>query len=244
MIAVTHLDCGYQTPVLENVSFTAQRDICILGANGVGKSTLAKALSGLIPSAGEIMIDGADLAVMDAAARAKAITYIPPKLESFDSRISVYEFVLMGRYPFKEAFASYSKADEAYVRSLIASTPLGPEHAISELSSGQQQILLITQALAQQSRIVIFDEPTANLDPHHAKVFYDALMALPETTQKVVITHDLNLARQLGFDVLFLESGAARLYREAESFFERENLERCYGVAFHVNGATIGVAYD
>ncbi len=244
MITVTHLSCGYQKPVLHKISFTAEKNLCILGANGVGKSTLAKALSGLLASEGEIAINTTALQAFSAVSRAKAITYIPPKLESFDGLISVYEFVLMGRYPFKDPFSTYSKADATLVKKLIKESALEPGQQINELSSGQQQLLLITQALAQQSGIIIFDEPTANLDPKHAKDFFNALHALPKATQKIVITHDLNLARQLGFEILFLRRDEAELYKDPNGFFQRDNLEACYGVSFKVNDDVIGVAYD
>ena len=244
MITATHLTCGYQRPVLRDISFSAEKNLCILGANGVGKSTLAKALSGLIPAEGEITINTEALQVLSADSRAKAITYIPPKLESFDGLISVYEFVLMGSYPYKEPFSSYNQDDETLVKKLIQESGLEPTRQISELSSGQQQLLLITQAWAQQSGIIIFDEPTANLDPKHAQDFYDALQALPKTTQKIIITHDLNLARELSFEILFLPNHEAKLYRDPALFFQRENLEACYGVTFNVSDGHIGVAYD
>ncbi len=244
MIVVEGVSCGYQRPVLHDISFSAQRDLCVLGVNGIGKSTLAKALCGLIPAEGEILIDGRDLKSFSAAPRAKAITYIPPKLESFDTLITVHEFILMGRYPYKDPFTAYSAEDEKLVTGLIEESALEADHLIGELSSGQQQLLLIAQALSQQSDIIIFDEPTANLDPKHAKDFYDALHTLPEKTQKIVITHDLNLARQLGFEILFLQKDRAKHYSDPDAFFQRDNLEACYGVAFSVNDDVIGVAYD
>ncbi len=244
MIVVEAVSCGYQRPVLHDISFSAEGDLCVLGVNGIGKSTLAKALCGLIPARGEILIDGKDLHSFSAGLRAKAITYIPPKLESFDGLITVHEFVLMGRYPYKDPFTAYSEKDEKLVTTLIEESTLEAGHRISELSSGQQQLLLIAQALSQQSDIIIFDEPTANLDPRHAKTFYDALNTLPETTQKIVITHDLNLARQLGFEILFLQEDAARHFKDPNIFFQADNLEKCYGVTFTINEDVIGVAYD
>ncbi len=244
MIKVSNLTCGYQRTVLENISFSAKNNLCILGANGVGKSTLAKALSGLLPSDGEISINSAALSTLSMEERAKSITYIPPKLESFDGLISVYEFVLMGRYPYKEPFGNYTKEDEALVNQRIKESSLEPDQPINALSSGQQQLLLITQALTQQSKIIIFDEPTANLDPKHAKEFYTTLQSLPKSTQKIIITHDLNLARELAFEVLFLKEREAKLYRDPTQFFQSDTLNSCYGVRFNVTEKHVGVAYD
>lgn len=244
MISVSRLSCGYHRPVLQSIDFSAEKDLCILGVNGVGKSTLAKALCGLIPYDGEILINGSRLQDLSTTSRAKAITYIPPRLESYDKLITVCEFVLMGRYPHKDPFLAYSTADTDLVQKLIEERELEADRPIGELSSGQQQLLLIAQALAQQSEIIIFDEPTANLDPRHAKAFYDALGSLSDETQKIVITHDLNLARQLGSEILFLQEDKALLYQDPAAFFQRHNLASCYGVSFTIDAKLIGVTYD
>ncbi len=244
MIRVTHLSCGYDETVLRDVSFACEGNLVILGPNGVGKSTLAKALCGLLPSEGEILLNEKPLKSYSAAERARTITYIPPKLSSFDAYISVEEFVLMGRYPHKPALSGYSREDHEHAAELLKSAGLNPSHAVTALSSGQQQLLLIAQALMQESRIILFDEPTANLDPKHAHDFYHALKKLPAETQKVVITHDLHFAKALGYPVLFLQDSHLHLYDDAESFFSAENLEACYGVAFRPASQSPEVAYD
>lgn len=232
MIRVKELTCGYDRTVLRAVSFSCEGNLCILGANGVGKSTLAKALCGLLPFKGEIVINAKPLEAYSASARAQTITYIPPKLQSFDTYISVEEFALMGRYPHKSALGGYSDEDRERVAALLKESGLEPRHAVTVLSSGQQQLLLIAQALVQESKIILFDEPTANLDPRHARDFYLALQRLPAKTQKIVITHDLHFARALGYPVLFLHEKFLHLYEEPQRFFAPENLEACYGVAF------------
>jgi iron complex transport system ATP-binding protein len=243
VIRVKELTCGYERTVLHSVSFSFAGNLCILGANGVGKSTLAKALCGLLPFEGEIAIDAKPLNAYSASERAKTITYIPPKLQSFDTYISVEEFVLMGRYPHKTALGGYSDEDMQRVAALLKETGLEPGHAVTALSSGQQQLLLIAQALMQESRIILFDEPTANLDPRHARDFYLALRRLPAKTQKIVITHDLHFARALGYPVLFLHEKHFRLYEEPQRFYTPENLEACYGVAFRADALGPEVHY-
>lgn len=244
MISVKELSCGYEKSVLEAVSFSCSENLSILGANGVGKSTLAKALCGLLPHQGEIIINGRPLEEYTAGERARAITYIPPKLASFDAFITVEEFILMGRYPHKTVLSGYTDEDRERVGALLKETGLPPKHAITALSSGQQQLLLIAQALIQESRIILFDEPTANLDPKHARDFYRALKKMPQQTQKVVITHDLHFARALGYPVLFLHEAYVRLYEEPQRFFTPENLSLCYGVAFRPDAESPEVQYD
>ncbi len=244
MIETKALTCGYAQTVLENISITTAHNLVVLGANGAGKSTFAKALCALLDYEGEIFINTNSLKTISAQERAKTITYIPPKLESYDTYISVLDFVLMGRYPFKASFEPYSEADEALAHSLIKTYNLDPNKTIAELSSGQQQLLLITQALAQESKIIIFDEPTANLDPHHSVAFYKALQTLDKTTQKVIITHDLNLAHKLGYEVLFIQDKSATHFTDPEEFFTQERLKKAYGVDFILKDNSIEVVYD
>ena len=244
MIHVNNLSCGYDKRVIDNASFKIDGHLCILGANGIGKSTLAKALCGLIDYEGDITINGLSLAEHTADQKAKAITYIPPKLSSFDAFIRVDEFVLMGRYPHKDPFSDYTQEDRDLVQTLLTETDLEPAHHIGELSSGQQQLLLIAQALVQESRIIIFDEPTANLDPKRTKEFYQALGTLSDETQKIIITHDLNLAKKLGFTILFLTADGNKLFDRPETFFTPENLKSCYGVDFDVHNNHVEVKYD
>ena len=188
-------------------------------------------------------VGGRELRDLEPAERAKAITYIPPKLSSYDAYLNVEAFVLMGRYPHKSPYRDYGPEDYAIARSLIERSGLEAAQPITALSSGQQQLLLIAQALAQQSGIIIFDEPTANLDPAHAKAFFDELKLLPEGTQSIVITHDLHLASRLEGAVLFVDNATATFYAEKEAFFTPENLRDCYGVDFVCEGGVIGVRY-
>jgi len=244
MISVSNLSCGYDKTVLKAVSFSCGENLAVLGPNGVGKSTLAKALCGLLPYEGEILINSRPLQTYSSGERAKTITYIPPKLSSFDAYITVEEFLLMGRYPHKPALSGYTEEDRQRVGALLRETGLEPGHAVTALSSGQQQLLLIAQALIQESSIILFDEPTANLDPKHAHDFYQALKKLPKQTQKVVITHDLHFAKALGYPLLFLHEEGLHLYRDPKAFFTPENLESCYGVVFRPDAESPEVAYD
>jgi len=244
MIKVTSLKCGYAQTVLQNLNLTSTKNLVVLGANGAGKSTLAKALCGLLPYDGAISINGTSLQSITPQQRAQTITYIPPKLESYDTYITVLAFVLMGRHPYKAPFESYSQEDEDLAHKLIQAQNLDPNKNIGELSSGQQQLLLITQALAQESKIIIFDEPTANLDPQHSVAFYQALQGLKNVTQKIIITHDLNLAHKLGYEVLFIQEGTATHYTDPRSFFTTETLQKAYGVNFTLKNNTVEVLYD
>ena len=245
MIEIENLRCGYaEQPIVHGITLSVRGHLSILGANGAGKSTLAKALCGLLSFEGRLTLDGRDAAELTARARARHIAYIPPKLESFDAYMDVGTFVLLGRYVHKNPYKDYSRDDRGRRDAVLRQ--LGIEalrrHRVAELSSGQQQLVLIAQALAQESGIIVFDEPTANLDPRNSLELGHTLARLREHRQTVLITHDLNLARSQDGSILFLSNGEGKLYTQSSAFFTPKNLETCYGTPFteHALGAAYG----
>jgi len=245
VIELNRLGCGYgDEPILRDLSLRAGGHLSILGVNGAGKSTLAKALCGLLGYEGEVFLNGKNAVELAPRERARQIAYIPPKLESFDAYMDVETFVLLGRYVHKNPYKDYSDDDRERRDAVLARLGLEAlrRHRITELSSGQQQLALIAQALAQESRIIVFDEPTANLDPRRSLALGRTLGELQEQCQTVLITHDLNLARSQGGSILFLAEGEGRLYEQGSAFFTPQNLEVCYGTPFteHALGAAYG----
>lgn len=244
---VSKLSLAYQEKsILEAVSFEIkeQTHLSILGPNGSGKSTLARALSGLLPYEGSILLSGEELSSIPSKERAKRITYIPAKMESFEQYTRVEEFVLLGRYPYKPSFKDYAAQDRAIVQEVLEElsiAELGVQR-LHELSSGQQQLVLIAQALAQQSTLLIFDEPTSNLDPKNTLLFVKELKKLRRKHTTILITHDIALASHLNDPVLFVNEKKAGYY--PGGFFERKQLGLAYGVDFRSEKGLLGVAYE
>jgi len=233
MIELQEFRCAFhERIILENISLQIPSHLTILGANGSGKSTLAKALCGLVAFEGDISIYGKKTQEYALHVKAKLLSYIPAKLEIYDSYISVEEFVLMGRFPHKESLFSYSDKDTNITLQTLEFLHIShlKNAALNSLSSGEQQLVLIAQALAQQSKIIIFDEPTANLDPHNAKIIAQHIKGLKEWHQIILITHDLHLACYIDSPVLFLKDKAALFYER--EFFDDAKLQELYGVAF------------
>ena len=186
MIRLNELSVSYnKKTVLENISLDIASHLSILGANGSGKSTLAKALCSLIEYEGEISIDGQDLETFSPKERAQLLSYIPAKLEAYDAYITLFDFVLLGRFPFKKSLLEYSQEDRAIVRETLEYLNITKfaQQTIGSLSSGESQLALIAQALAQRSRIIIFDEPTANLDPKNAKIIAEHIKSLQKQSK-------------------------------------------------------------
>jgi len=235
MIKATQLRCHYShTAFLNDINFEITRHLTILGSNGSGKSMLAKTLCGLLPYDGSITLHDKELRIFRANELAKTVSYIPAKLEIFDFYTTVSEFALLGKYPYKEPFSKYSKKDKDEVTTVLKQLQLYEfrDHIISKLSSGQQQLLLIAQSLLQGSPIMIFDEPTANLDPYNTLEFSKLFKQLQKKHTTILITHDLTLASYLGGGVLFLQENSGHFYESSLEFFQSDTLKQLYGVSF------------
>jgi iron complex transport system ATP-binding protein len=236
MIKAEQLHCHYSdSAFLDDLNFHIKRHLTILGANGSGKSMLAKTLCGLLPYEGSLTLDGNELNTLKANTLAKTLSYIPAKLEIFDSYTTVEEFALLGKYPYKEPFLDYSQSDRDEVSRTLKQLQLDAfcHHTITTLSSGQQQLLLIAQSILQKSQIMIFDEPTANLDPYNTLEFSKLFKRLQHDHTTILITHDLTLASHLGGSILFLRDHGALFYEDGAEFFQGETLKELYGVSFH-----------
>jgi len=235
-IEIQDLQCSYNsTPLFKGVDLTIDTHLTILGANGAGKSTFAKALCALTPYSGKIYLNTKELRNFSAKELARHLFYVPTKLESFDTRISVFEFVLLSRFAHKDPFFEYSLDDKQRAKESLEKLFLThlSDHALSSLSSGESALVLIAAALCSQSQIIIFDEPTANLDPANAKKVATHIKELKKTHTILLITHDLHLACFLQSPVAFLKEGVFSLFEDPSSFFDDAVLERLYGVKFH-----------
>jgi iron complex transport system ATP-binding protein len=241
MIELRSLTCSYdKQTILSDIDLNIASHLTILGSNGSGKSTLARSVCSLIEYGGKIVIDGRDVKSIPDEERAKMVSYIPAKLEIYDSFMTLYDFVLLGRFAYKRNFFNYSREDEKIAGDNIKLLGLEclKNHALSSLSSGEQQLAMIASALCQQSKIIIFDEPTANLDPRNSKVIANYIKKLKETHQVILITHDLHLARYVGNMVAFIKDKKITLYDSG--FFDDETLKEIWGVEFY----SLAVKYE
>ena len=234
MIELKSLACGFDGRViLQNVNLNIKNHLSILGANGSGKSTLAKAICSLIEFDGEVFINSVNTKKLSLIEKAKTLSYIPAKLEIYDSFITVEEFVLLGRFPYKKSYFDYSDKDKKISLNTLEFLKIShlKNNIVNSLSSGEQQLILIAQALTQQSKIIIFDEPTANLDPHNSKIIAEHIKGLKEYHQIILITHDLHLASYVNNPVVFIKDKTTTLYEN--NFFNDDTLEELYNVKFN-----------
>jgi iron complex transport system ATP-binding protein len=210
MIELQHLTVGYGSKaVLSDINQTirAGQMVCLLGANGVGKSTILRTLAGFQPPlSGKVLIDGRDLLSLSISQRSRAVSVVlTERVEVPYMRVT--DLVGMGRSPYTGFFGTLSKEDKRIVAEaieMVGITDLA-ERTTDTLSDGERQKALLAKALAQQTPIILLDEPTAFLD-FHAKVSTLRLMLrLAHETSKAILlsTHDVGMALRLS-DMLFI----------------------------------------
>jgi len=216
---------NYSNVILEDISFSLEEreNLIILGSNGVGKTTLAKVICGLTPSS-SVNINNTNPSKVYGKKRAKLINYIPPKLDVFDEFITVKKFLELG-FISAVVGAQHPTIDEVLEKLHILHLQ---EKTCKTLSSGESQLLLIASALLHNAHYTIFDEPTANLDPQKMQLLFQILKDETLLKSKIIITHNLDLAYKLGFDILFLEDGSMKFYGTSSDFFSQVNLDTLY----------------
>ncbi|XOB60828.1 ATP-binding cassette domain-containing protein [Campylobacterota bacterium DY0563] len=218
---------NYSNHILENVSFTLNEneDLIILGENGAGKSTLSKVLSYLIKNDSVTIFDE-NISKIEDKKRVEYINYIPSTLEIFDEYITVYEFLELC---FIDKIQK-KRIDE--VISLIGIEEI-KNRACKELSSGEQKLLLLASSMIHNAKITIFDELTANMDISRVKEVY-TLFKMPYLQQKIIITHNLDLAFHLKYKILYLNEGKIKFFGTSEEFFSKENLDKFYNSSLKI----------
>ena len=164
-----HLDFGYRGHRVGNdvsLSLEAGEVLCLLGPNGSGKTTLFKTLLVLLsPQGGRVLMDGADLQQKKRDEVARLVSYVPQAHAAFFP-FTVREVVLMGRTAHLGVFSSPSRHDRDVAQAAIERMRLAQlaDSVYTRISGGERQLALIARALAQEARVVVMDEPTANLD--------------------------------------------------------------------------------
>jgi iron complex transport system ATP-binding protein len=217
---------NYSNEILKDISFTleAGEHLIILGSNGVGKTTLAKVLCGMTLSS-KVTIDTINPSKVYGNKRAKLINYIPPKLDVFDEFITVREFLELGLMGGVVRAQHPTGIDDVLDKLHIMHLS---EKNCKALSSGESQLLLIASALLHDATYTIFDEPTANLDPQKIQLLFALLKDETTLQSKIIITHNLDLAYKLGYNILFLEEGAVKFHGTSTDFFSQEHLDALY----------------
>jgi len=210
------------------------RVTAIVGANASGKSTLLRSMSRLLaPRGGRVLLDGAQVHRMPAKELARTLGLLPQSPIAPEG-ITVADLVGRGRHPHQGVFTRWKKEDDAAVAAALEATQTTPlaERAVDELSGGQRQRVWIAMALAQQTDLLLLDEPTTFLDVSHQVEVLDLLTDLNHTrgTTIVMVLHDLNMAARYADHLIALAGGQVHAAGVPEEVLTAEGVRAVFGL--------------
>lgn len=226
MLQVKNVSCGYDKhPVVKDVSFSVKEGerLCILGPNGCGKTTLLRALAGILPYSGEVNVCRQSLTGMKRKQAAQKIALMS-QLSSFSFSYTVYETVMLGRYAHMKrgAFGGESKEDREIVLESMKHTGTLDlkDRLITELSGGQLQRVFLARAFAQDPQIILLDEPTNHLDLKYQIELMEYLKEWSSKGNRCVagVLHDINLAMSFADTLLLMDEGRVQAQEKVENF--------------------------
>mgnify|MGYP003618765982 FL=1 len=215
ILQASKISIGYSSKkekntIAQNIDLSLEKGklIALIGANGIGKSTLLRTITGIQkPLSGTVSLNKKNIHELDALTLAQNLSVVlteklPP------SNLTVWELIALGRQPYTNWIGTLTDTDIAKINEAITLTQI--EHLTSkrhyEISDGQLQIVLIARALAQDTPLIILDEPTTHLDLLHKVVLFKLLKKLTQETEKCILfsTHDIDMAIQLSDEMIIM----------------------------------------
>lgn len=241
MLSIQSLSVAYQGHiVLEDLNLSIERGeiLAVVGPNGVGKSTLVRALSGVVPQrGGRITLDGVDLTRLSPMQRARLMAVVPQARE-LPGAFTVYQTVLLGRTPYLSWLGTAGYGDHAAVRQALEHTHALDlaERRVGELSGGEQQRVLLARALAQDAPVLLLDEPTTHLDLQHQSNLLNLVrkQAREKNLTVLMVLHDLNSASLYADRVALMVAGQIYACGIPDEVLTSQNLSSVYHVPVSV----------
>jgi iron complex transport system ATP-binding protein len=236
-LTAVDLTLGYgERTVIEGLDLVVSpgRITAIVGPNACGKSTLLRSMSRLLaPRGGRVLLDGKAVHRMPAKELARTLGLLPQSPIAPEG-ITVADLVGRGRHPHQRVFSRWSRKDDAAVASALEATQTTAlaDRAVDELSGGQRQRVWIAMALAQQTDLLLLDEPTTFLDVSHQVEVLDLLTDLNRVrgTTVVMVLHDLNMAARYADHLVALTSGRIHATGTPEQVLTEESVRAVFGL--------------
>ncbi|MFI0406770.1 ABC transporter ATP-binding protein [Actinomadura sp. 3N508] len=226
-------------PVLKGVSLDVPSGswTAVIGPNGAGKSTLLRAVLGLVPSEGGITLAGSDVAALKPRQRARLIAYAPQS-PNIPAGMTVFDYTLLGRSPYISHLGRESARDRAITADVLDRLDLTgfASRPLDELSGGERQRAVLARALAQQTSVLLLDEPTTALDIGHQQQVMELVDQLRLSDELTVVTtiHDLTLAGQYADDLVLLSDGRVAAAGSPAQVLTRGAVEEHFDARVHV----------
>ena len=209
-ISIGYTSKKVKNTIASNIDLSLEKGklIALIGANGIGKTTLLRTITGIQkPIYGRVLLNEKNIHELDTLTLAQSLSVVlteklPP------SNLTVWELIALGRQPYTNWIGKLTDTDIEKINDAIALTQI--EHLISkkhyEISDGQLQIVLIARALAQDTPLIILDEPTTHLDLLHKVILFKLLKKLTQETGKCILfsTHDIDMAIQLSDEMIIM----------------------------------------
>ena len=239
LIELKNLTAGYgSNTVLKDLDLKIEEGdfLGIIGPNGSGKSTLLHCLSGIHePESGTLQLSGNNYRSIHRKELARIIAVVEAE-EAMMFQYSVGELVEMGRFPYLKRFQALSENDQRAIQEALKTLELFDlqDRAINELSSGERQRVFFARALAQETKILLLDEPTAHLDLQHQVDSFRLMSRLNrECGQTIVcISHDINLAAEFCSRLLVLQDGQVAGDGPPREVLSDTLIQRVFGSSF------------
>jgi iron complex transport system ATP-binding protein len=221
-----------------SISVAPGEVVGLVGPNGSGKTTLIRAVTGFLrQSAGRIELGGADVSTLGNTERARRVAVVPQS-PVLPEAFTALEVVLMGRTPHLRLLESERPRDMEAARAAMEATSTWElaTRRLGELSGGEQQRVVLARALAQDTPLLLLDEPTAHLDIGHQGSVLSLVRRLCVDQRKgaLAVVHDLTLAAQYCDRLVLLRDGEVAAEGDADTTLQREVLERVYGARISV----------
>lgn len=214
----------------------------IIGPNGAGKTTFLRAIAGLLATEGAVRIDGEQTSGMSRKLHARRLAFVAADDESARDLI-VHDVVAEGRYAYRRNAFDRSAHHDRVIDDALERTGLSAmrDRRVGELSSGERRRCWIALGLAQESDILLLDEPTANLDINYAQQTLRILRDLADAGRTIVtVLHDLNEAAQYADEIALVERGRLITFGTPREVLTPDRIARCYGVRVEIMTAIDG----
>jgi iron complex transport system ATP-binding protein len=241
MLKIQSISVSYgETEILHEVSLnvTAGEVVSLIGPNGAGKTTMMRAISGVIPLiSGSVHVNGEDLSETPIEKRARLLAVVP-QARKLTPEYTVQQAVMMGRTPYLGWLGNPSQNDIDKVDWAIDRTgiPALADRRVGELSGGEQQLVLVARALAQDAPVILLDEPTAHLDLRHQATILDLVHSLAREGSLAVLMslHDLNLVSIYSDRIALLDQGIILADGQPYEVLNKDQLSRVYQVPLDI----------